>query len=33
MSRVVRAALVQTKWTGDGASMVDLHERFAREAA
>jgi beta-ureidopropionase len=30
---VVRAALVQTRWTGDTASMVDLHERYAREAA
>ena len=33
MSRVVRAALVQASWTGDQASMVDLHERLAREAA
>ncbi|WP_431954814.1 nitrilase-related carbon-nitrogen hydrolase [Actinacidiphila sp. bgisy167] len=33
MSRVVRAALVQTKWTGDKESMTDLHERYAREAA
>ncbi|MFC5665255.1 nitrilase-related carbon-nitrogen hydrolase [Kitasatospora misakiensis] len=33
MSRVVRAALVQTKWTGDKESMIDLHERYAREAA
>ncbi|MEZ0067317.1 beta-ureidopropionase [Streptacidiphilus sp. MAP12-20] len=32
-SRSVRAALVQTRWTGDTASMVDLHERYAREAA
>ncbi|MBF9069053.1 nitrilase-related carbon-nitrogen hydrolase [Streptacidiphilus fuscans] len=32
-SRVVRAALVQTRWTGDTASMVELHERYAREAA
>jgi len=32
-SQIVRAALVQTRWTGDGASMVDLHERYAREAA
>ena len=32
-SQIVRAALVQTRWTGDGASMVDLHERHAREAA
>ncbi|MFC5908400.1 nitrilase-related carbon-nitrogen hydrolase [Streptacidiphilus monticola] len=31
--RIVRAALVQTKWTGDTASMVDLHEHYAREAA
>ncbi|MCX5317774.1 nitrilase-related carbon-nitrogen hydrolase [Streptomyces sp. NBC_00154] len=33
MSRVVRAALVQTKWTGDMESMIDLHEQYAREAA
>jgi beta-ureidopropionase len=33
MSRVVRAALVQTKWTGDKESMIDLHEQYAREAA
>ena len=32
-SQIVRAALVQTRWTGDGASMVDLHEQYAREAA
>ena len=29
----VRAALVQTKWTGDKESMVVAHEGFAREAA
>ncbi|GGO95661.1 nitrilase-related carbon-nitrogen hydrolase [Wenjunlia tyrosinilytica] len=33
MSRVVRAALVQTKWTGDKESMIKLHESYAREAA
>src|SRR5690348_10969609 len=33
MAQIVRAALVQTKWTGDSASMIDLHERYAREAA
>jgi len=33
MSRVVRAALVQTKWTGDMESMIALHEQYAREAA
>lgn len=33
MPQVVRAALVQTKWTGDGASMVDVHEAYARQAA
>ena len=32
-SQIVRAALVQTKWTGDSESMVDLHERYARAAA
>ncbi|MCW2873856.1 MAG: acyltransferase, partial [Streptomyces oryziradicis] len=29
----MRAALVQTKWTGDKESMTELHERYAREAA
>jgi N-carbamoylputrescine amidase len=29
----VRAALVQTKWTGDMESMIALHEQYAREAA
>ncbi|HEX4246462.1 MAG TPA: nitrilase-related carbon-nitrogen hydrolase [Pseudonocardia sp.] len=33
MPNLVRAALVQTKWTGDAASMTDLHEKYAREAA
>ena len=33
MSNLVRAALVQAKWTGDTASMVDLHEKHAREAS
>jgi beta-ureidopropionase len=33
MPNVVRAALVQTKWTGDKDSMVDLHEKYAHEAA
>ncbi|MGD9793795.1 MAG: nitrilase-related carbon-nitrogen hydrolase [Acidimicrobiia bacterium] len=33
MANVVRAALVQTKWTGDKASMIDLHEQHARQAA
>ncbi len=33
MPNVVRAALVQTKWTGDKASMVDLHVDHARQAA
>lgn len=33
MPQVVRAALVQAKWTGDGASMVDVHEAYARQAA
>jgi hypothetical protein len=26
MSRIVRAALVQARWTGNAASMVDRHE-------
>jgi beta-ureidopropionase len=33
MARIVRAAVVQLKWTGDKASMLDEHERSAREAA
>ncbi len=33
MTNVVRAAIVQTKWTGDKDSMVDEHVRYAREAA
>ncbi|MEV4561439.1 nitrilase-related carbon-nitrogen hydrolase [Kitasatospora sp. NPDC049285] len=33
MSRVVRAALFQTAWTGDKESMVAAHEKAAREAA
>src|SRR4051794_37543199 len=30
---VVRAALVQTTWTGDKDSMIERHEEYAREAA
>jgi beta-ureidopropionase len=30
---VVRAALVQTNWTGDKESMIVAHEQYAREAA
>ena len=30
---VVRAALTQTTWTGDKESMLDKHEKFARDAA
>ena len=33
MSRVVRSAIVQTAWTGDKGSMLDLHEKHARDAA
>lgn len=29
----VRAAITQTTWTGDSASMLDKHEGFARDAA
>lgn len=29
----VQVALTQTPWTGDQASMLDLHETYAREAA
>ena len=33
MSNVIRAALVQTNWTGDKESMIKAHEAYAREAA
>ncbi|MEV6285930.1 nitrilase-related carbon-nitrogen hydrolase [Kribbella sp. NPDC051770] len=33
MAEIVRAALVQTGWTGDQESMVKAHEGYAREAA
>jgi N-carbamoylputrescine amidase len=33
MTDVVRAALVQTTWTGDKESMIKAHEDYAREAA
>lgn len=33
MSRVIRAALFQTAWTGDKESMIQVHEQAARDAA
>ena len=33
MADVIRAALVQAKWTGAKDSMIDAHEKFARDAA
>ena len=33
MANVVKAALLQAKWTGDTASMIDVHEGYARAAA
>ncbi len=33
MSDVIRAALVQTNWTGDKESMIKAHEEYARQAA
>ncbi|GAB2867534.1 apolipoprotein acyltransferase [Actinocorallia aurea] len=33
MSEVIRAALVQTTWTGDKESMIKAHEEYARQAA
>ena len=30
---IVRAALVQTNWTGDKESMIQAHEQYARDAA
>ena len=32
MSTIIRAGLVQQKWTGDKDSMLDKHEQFARDA-
>jgi len=32
MGRVVRAALLQTDWTGNKDTMIDKHEEAAREA-
>jgi beta-ureidopropionase len=33
MPHTVRAALVQTEWTGDSESMTAAHEKYARDAA
>jgi beta-ureidopropionase len=33
MADLVRAALVQTTWTGDKESMIKAHEEYARQAA
>jgi N-carbamoylputrescine amidase len=33
MANVIKAALLQTDWTGDKESMIDKHEEAAREAA
>jgi N-carbamoylputrescine amidase len=33
MTNVIRAALVQTNWTGDKESMIKAHEDYARDAA
>jgi len=33
MSNIVRAAIVQTEWTGDSESMVDKHVKYAEQAA
>ena len=33
MANIVRAAIVQTEWTGDQGSMIDKSVEFAREAA
>src|SRR6187397_1145788 len=33
MSNLIRAALVQTNWTGDKESMIKAHEDYARDAA
>ena len=31
--QIVKAAIVQTAWTGSKESMIDLHEKYMREAA
>ena len=33
MARIVRGALLQATYTGDQESMIQKHERYAREAA
>lgn len=33
MSRVIRAAVFQTAWTGDKGSMIQVHEQAARDEA
>jgi beta-ureidopropionase len=33
MANTIRAALVQTTWTGDKESMIKAHEEYARQAA
>ena len=33
MSDAVKAAIVQTAWTGDKESMIELHEKYVAEAA
>ena len=33
MANNVKAAIVQTAWTGDQESMIDLHEKYVAEAA
>src|SRR4030095_7938032 len=33
MADVIRAALVQTNWTGDKETMIKAHEEYARQAA
>ena len=33
MSDVVKAAILQTAWTGDKESMIELHEKYLAEAA
>ena len=33
MADIIRAALVQTNWTGDKESMIKAHEEYARQAA
>ena len=33
MNRIVQTSIVESKWTGDKESIIELHEKYARAAA